>query len=78
MNHAGDRAPVVDIGDRHRPARIAGQKRPRAVDRIDDEKVRHFEARQIVGRLLGQPAVAGKRGAKPLAQVAIDRQIRGR
>ena len=78
VNHAGDRAPVVDVGDRHRPARIAGQKRPRAVDRIDDEKVRHFEARQIVGRLLGEPTVAGKSGAEPFAQVTIDRQIRGR
>ena len=38
VDHAGDRPPVVDERDRHRPAWIAGEKGARAVDRIDDER----------------------------------------
>ena len=54
------------------------EKRPRAVDRVDDEKARPVEARRIVRRLLGKPTGLRKRGAKPFGQVAVDGIIRAR
>ncbi len=56
VDDAGDRAAVNDEGGRHRPARIAGDERPRAVDRVDDDQASTRQALEIVDGLFRQPA----------------------
>ncbi len=73
VDHAGDRAAVDNERGRDRPARIAGDESPRAVDRIDHEEDPPRETVGAVRRLLREPSRLRER----LAQAPLQERVGG-